>query len=417
MPLIEINDTEGKVVQIKNATAGLQTTEDPGKTLRKKLKEIEALKDAGILPPSLVYTDNLVKTSFIDRNGNTNDSYCIGISFPCGNYQRYIKTTGNGCGSSVGDANNKKEAINNIEVISGICLYGAEKFTLKTAKGTLICLTDLTSCIDEKIEDISVDKSFSIYEVDAIIGLSSFINTLFRWNENINKVHIEIPRGQYYLYLAEAFEKGWILPDIFSKCMTEIDNRHDAIFHAFKKRLNVKNTSKAEPLFLIEQYFRKIIDEGDNICIHKAKEILLQDEIWIKILSTHEIQNWKDLSNLSNIYVFLKYGKKEPNKILLQIDDPIEEKIQFKTSKLIKKIGEESNYRIWGIYPLQEIFIDPIHHYDSDLYYCSNIKMSISLTKRIIGRYRNEIRCLKSCGKLTMHSELDSCILTEQPVA
>lgn len=387
--LLGIGAAEHKTVGIKKVAIDIISIRDTNKTLRKKLTELEAFMEIGILPSDLSLNDKYVRSSCADRHGNINESYCIGVHFPFNNYEHYIKTTGKGFGASIGQARDEKETFSKIEIISGICLYGGERFLLKTAKGDSISLTGLYFNINEAIECIEVDDSLSVYEVEAIINLSTFINDLARWNASIKTVNVEIPKGQYYLFLADAYEKGCLSHELFQACLDEIDKRYEMIFQAYKKRLNVESVNKIDPLLLVEKYCRDIFETNEGICLNKAKEILSEDELWKKLLSVSDVGGWKDLGYLSSVYVFLKIGKKEPNKAVLQVDDPIEEKIQIKALKVVKSLGELSNYRVWGIYPVQKVVLNPIHHEDSDLYYCRNIKLSISSIKKIISKSRN----------------------------
>lgn len=403
--LLGIDEAEHKSVRIKKVEIEIMSTGDANKTLRRKLNEIEIFKEIGILPSSLFLNDKYVKSSCPDRHGNVNENYCIGINFPFNRYDHYIKTTGKGCGASVNQARDEKEIFTNIEIISGICLYGGERFLLRTMKGDDISLTGLNFNIEEMIEDIFVDDSLSVYEIEAIVNLSTFINDMAKSNEAVSTVHAEIPKGQYYLFLADAYEKGWLSPELFQRCLDEIDKRHEMIFQAYKKRLNVKHVNRIDPLSLVEKYCRDIFDTKEGICIGKAKQILSRDALWERILSEHDVEDWKDLGYLSSVYVFLKVGRREPNKAVLQIDDPIEEKIQIKASKVIKKLGESANYRVWGIYPIQKVILNPLHYNDSDLYYCSDIKLDIGLIKNIISKSRNgRVGAPQGAGKFRLDS-------------
>ncbi|MCI5157837.1 MAG: hypothetical protein D3906_05240 [Candidatus Electrothrix sp. AUS1_2] len=155
-----------------------------------------------------------------------------------------------------------------------------------------------------------------------------------------------------------------------------------------KKRLRVRNINMAEPLAAVECYLIDSLEKGGNICLLEAQEILKQDETWRKVLSVSPPEYWKELSYLSHIVTFLKIGKKEPNRAILQVDDPIEEKILIKTTRIIREIGEKDKYKIWGIYPLQKIFLNPEYYPDSDLYYCPDIKLNISILRKIVTQSR-----------------------------
>lgn len=81
-------------------------------------------------------------------------------------------------------------------------------------------------------------------------------------------------------------------------------------------------------------------------------------------------------------------GRREPHKAVLQIDDPIEEKIRIEASRMIERLGVRANYRIWGMYPLQHVVLNPELYPDSDLYYGPNIKLDVSMIRKIISQSR-----------------------------
>ena len=390
-PLLGIHEIDEKPIRIKNATLEMYSAEPTcldNKTVKKKLQELETFQQIGILPLDLALTTRYIRGSFCDRGGNSHHNYFFGISFSDNEFPHYIKTTGKGCGVSVCLTREQQESFERIELINGICLYGNEKFVFETQSGRRISLTEPTLNIREPIRDISVDASFSLYEVDALMGLSAFINRLSERNGKIDTIHLEIPKGQYYLSLAEAYQNRYLSPEIFQQCLAEINKRHEFVFQAYRKRLHVQNIQRIAPLAGVEEYFRDAAHKKQPIHFDRVQEILRRDEIWRKILSIHPTRQWKELGDLSHVFVFLSLGRKEPHKAILQIDDPIEEKIRIEASQMINQLGERANYRVWGIYPLQHVVLNPELYPDSDLYYGPNIKLDVSMIKMIIAQSR-----------------------------
>jgi hypothetical protein len=390
-PLLGIHETEGKSIRIKNVSLEMYSTEPAcldNKTIKKKLQELETFQQIGILPCDLSLTTRYIRGSFCDKSGGFHHNYFFGISFSNNGFPHYIKTTGKGCGVSVCLAREQQESFQRIELINGICLYGNEKFVFVTQTGQRISLTEPNLDIREPIRGISVDASFSLYEVDALVGLSSFINRLAEHNGKIDTIHIEIPKGQYYLSLAEAYQNRYLSPEIFQQCLAEIDKRHELVFQAYRRRLRVENIQRIAPLANVEEYFLDAAHKKQPICFERVREVLRRDEVWQRILSVHPATQWKELSDLSHVFVFLALGRKEPHKAVLQIDDPIEEKIRIEASQMIDQLGERANYRIWGIYPLQHVVLNPELYPDSDLYYGPNIRLDVSMIKKIISQSR-----------------------------
>ncbi len=390
-PLLGIHEIDGKSIRIKNVTLKMYSAEPAcldNKTVKRKLQELETFQQIGVLPFDLALTTRYIRGSFCDKGGGFHHNYFWGISFSSNEFPHYVKTTGKGCGESVYLAHEQQESFQRIELINGICLYGNEKFRLETQTGHWISLTEPNFGIQEPIRDISVDASFSLYEVDALMGLSSFINRLSERNGKIDTIHIEIPKGQYYLSLAEAYQNHYLSPEIFQQCLAEIDARHELVFQAYRKRLRIENIRRIAPLAGVEEYFLDAAHKKQPICFDRVQAILWRDETWQKILSIYPATQWKELGDLSHVFVFLALGRREPHKAVLQIDDPIEEKIRIEASRMIERLGVRANYRIWGMYPLQHVVLNPELYPDSDLYYGPNIKLDVSMIRKIISQSR-----------------------------
>lgn len=390
-PILGLHEIGETSIRIKNVTMEIISTDSPhlyNKSIEKKLQELRIFQEIGILPQDLSLMSQYIKCSFNDKSGNHHHNYFFGISSSDNDFQHYIKTTGKGCGMSVNLAHEHQEVFRQIELISGICLYGNKKFQLRTQTGRSISLTEQSVAIKEPISDISVDDSLSLYEIEAIMRLSSFVNMLVQQNGDINTIHVEIPKGQYHLLLAEAYQNNYLSPEIYQQSLAEIDKRHNRVFQAYKRRLHIQNIHRITPLSCLENYFHNSAHKKQPICIKEAQGILSQNRLWQRILSLHPAIQWKELGYLSHVFVFLSIGRKEPHKAVLQIDDPIEEKIHIRASDVINRLGEKPNYRVWGIYPLQKVVLDPDSHPDSGLYYCPEIKLDMSTTKKVLAQYR-----------------------------
>lgn len=389
--LLGLHETAGTPIQIKHATLEMSAFTPvhlADKTITKKLHELRLFQNIGVLPSDLVPPTHYIKSSFQDHGQHVHHNYFFGVSFAQNGFRHYIKTTGKACGMSINLAHDRQETFQEIEVINGICLYGNEHFLLRTQAGNVLSLTARNLSIQEPICDIWVDDHFSLYEVEAIIGLSSFINELVAHTRNIRTIHVEIPRGQYYLFLAEAYQQNLLSPELFQRCMAAIDTRHERIFQAYRKRLKVANIQRISSLSTVENYFCERVSRRQPICFRTVQELLGRDPTWQKILAISPITRWKELSYLSHTVPFLGVGKKQPHKAVLQVDDPIEEKIRINAARIINQLGDRSNYRIWGIYPLQRVVLNPETHPDSDLYHCPHIPLSVSMIKKVMAQTR-----------------------------
>ena len=157
-------------------------------------------------------------------------------------------------------------------MISGICLF-AEKFKLQTEDGRVASLTDRGLDLTAPVKEVCVDQRLSVYECEAVLGLSSFINALQQRNPgHKGTAYLEIPRGAYYLYLAPAYASGLLSAKLFRRATDEIDARHARLLSLYRKRLNFSCIADVNPLAEVENYLRVALNDAGPIDLGTALE-------------------------------------------------------------------------------------------------------------------------------------------------
>lgn len=367
--------------------------------LQKQLARIEMFKRAAILPEGLSYTGRHVRHRVLDARGEAHDSCFLEVELPSAG-RRYIKLAGSGCGLPLGSLQ-KQFPFWQVDVISGICLF-ADKFLLRTADGRKTSLTHSGFDLTAPVEEVCVDRRLSVYECEAVLGLSSFINALRHENPGSPGIaYLEIPRGAYYLYLVPAYVRGLLSADLFRRAMDEIDARHARLLSLYRKRLNFSCVEEVSPLTEIESYLREALSDGGLLDLGTALERLRKQPTWRRVLSVEPVNDWVEISRLAHAVVLIEHGRQSPGRAVVQVDDPLQERIRHRTSRLLRKLGETRHHAVLGVYPMQTVVPDVQRHPDSDLFAVQPaIPLDLACARRIVAATRPPIPVRTRCKKL-----------------
>ncbi len=352
----------GMRLNIKKSKLEVIKNEEGPKSLRKKVNTMNRFKDIDILSQNVGIKNFSLKNCFETNSGEVMERFSVGIDFP-GNDQTYFMEV-------VGKKDeelNGGEKIKNLNILSGICLFGYKNLGYKYEDGTSHFFSEYKP-ITGKIEEIFYTESLSVYEIDAILGLSETIKEVKKNFSGKVEVYLELPRVQYYLHLAQYLQKGLISNTQYEKYLKIVDARCEKIFSIMKKRGNGIEFKKINSLEPLEKIFKDVVGGVKKLSFSECVLCLSQKESWRKILEVMEVSNFSQMEYMSYVCSMLNYGEKKKETLLLQIDDPIEQKILSKTQQVLGKINERKNYRIWGMYPTQKIFLNPEVYPNSDLY-------------------------------------------------
>lgn len=245
-----------------------------------------------------------------------------------------------------------------IDLITGICLFSADSVQAIGNSGTQFSVTSPREEISEPIHTIQVSDQLSVYEVEAIVRLSLFINAITQDNPQVRNVYLNNPKVEYYLYILDAVEKGFISKELAKEWFLKVDARNKRLFDLVEKRIRKPDiaVSPNMPLEPIEEFVKEQIALGNALQLKEAIELLAASSpLWADILSIQRPQNWNDLNFLSYAYAYLQAGESfyDNPHVLVAVENPTESKIFALTKKIIAAMKKNSRkkYNIVGLYP------------------------------------------------------------------
>lgn len=247
-----------------------------------------------------------------------------------------------------------------LDIITGVCLYSSDSVKAIATDGEEFSFTAPNVDITKIIEDFRINPQLTVYEIESIIRLSSFIRA-FRSTKESGRVIINNPKVEYYLYLLPALERGFINPSKALTWFSQVDERHQRLFNIMCKRLS-KNSAvqpcvvPINPLDAIRDYVISTVESGQIPQISEAKEKLTKDSrLWADIFAVEDPGSWNQLSYLSYPQAYLDVAAN--SNLLVAVENPTESKIFAHAKKLSNAIpeGNNNNHDIIGFYPHEMI--------------------------------------------------------------
>lgn len=322
--------------------------------LRQK-KLASQLMTVGLLPKSL-----LIGVQGIGH-GSKNDPTFLDLQFDQKQFFTHIRIHQFDGRTVLGNRNFNPSLIgeniqnSRVNIITGVCLFGSGSAVGITDKGKEISLTfpaDIEKATVDKlgvIKTISINKPPHLYEVDTILRISDFINTL-----TINAVvYLHIPKIEYYTYALDLYKKGLIKKEQISQWFEEVDKRANYISNFLDSKIKDKKKIFISPLVSAEEYIKSTL----NPHIEVIKKILSKDPLWEILLSEVTVSSLADIRNLNYIYPYILLSN---NSTLLAVENPEENGIMIRLQKnnLIKIAGKRN---IIGLYPHTRVIIKDGH--------------------------------------------------------
>jgi hypothetical protein len=280
-------------------------------------------------------------------------------------------------------------------IFTGSCLGSIEFANAITTEGRKISLTKRTDSIAEKIVDIQFHGNMSVYEIATIVESSSLISSMINSNPNFEKVIINLPSGNYYLYVLEAFENGFLSSSQVLEYFEKIDTKEKVILNSLQKRI----TKQSSRDVLLET--QSNIDDSVKIKIKKyvadnnptqlgfVDELKksLTSQVFKEIIKSQDISTYYDF--LNNDYISLYLERTAPT---VFVENYIEEFLLSKAKDLAKvlKIDITNIHSAIYIFPRLVANIEFIgdNSFRNSLYLAEG-KLKLSTFKEILRFYRN----------------------------
>lgn len=265
-----------------------------------------------------------------------------------------------------------------INIVSGPCLYSAHTAQAIAADGTVFSLTHPGEEIDQAITKLHVDNQLSTYEIEAVVRLSSIIQTLTKHTAHIEEIFLNIPHTEYYLYILDAYNAGHISSALATEWFKNVDTRHSQLTQLMRKRV-IKNVGReisvaeATPLEPIRQYIVETVKRGQTPLLSSAINLLKSSsQLWADLLETEQPDSWHHLNYLCYVFAELQAGM-SPNDndkqvVAIAIENPIEVKIFATAKKLAPRLPQRGyHFNVIGLYPHEQVV--PIGENDRALMY------------------------------------------------
>ena len=284
--------------------------------------------------------------------------------------------------------------VKNINVLTGICLFNTVGAQVETVDRTF-SLTNPYEEISQKALRIKIKNQLTLYEVETITRLTQAINMITSGQDNIDNIFVHIPRVEYYTYILDGYEKGYITSSDALRWFDEVDNRAERVFSLLSRRLEKRTiVSVISPLAPIEEYLKQTIENGEIPKIGKAVKILRQSEGLIaeatSLVSLNAFAELNYISYQSAVLTSGYTGRWGPDVVGVIIDNPSEEAIMINATRLSRNIGGlDESFNMVGMYIHPKVLIDaPKGSLERQLYFYQD-EVDLATVRNVLKIYKD----------------------------
>ncbi len=274
-------------------------------------------------------------------------------------------------------------------IVTSQCIFGAGGVNAVTSKGEKLSMTQSGVSIEHAIVDIEVEERLSLYELEALYRVVSFINALSSNDTNYKKVVVTAPKVSYYLYAFNLFEKGLLSSDLMLKWIEAVDKRSERVTRLIQKRLNkCLDVESRSPLDGIGDYFKQTISQGSQPNLEDAISILRgTDPIYKRLFEFRKPISWIDLAeNISISIEELRHAFETAEGAVI-VKSPKQERTFLHTERLADFLFDENHgVRLLAMYPHEQVVVAHEGSRKKALYHVKE-PATISGAKKVIRRY------------------------------
>lgn len=236
-------------------------------------------------------------------------------------------------------------------VVSGPCLFSDQAAQAYLETGRFVPLTNPADPVTEKVGGLKISPHLSTYEIEAVVRLSSLIKALVN-TARIDAVHLNIPQVEYYLYLLNPYQKGYLSREQMLEWLDHVDKRHDRLFALMKKRstrAKSVDVSDQAPLEPIKGYISEAIQDGYIPSLNEAKKLLRSNNsFWNNLMEVEEPASWQELNNLSYVFAELNagvscMGENMVGNVAVVVENPTESNIFAHAKEVADKLKARKN--------------------------------------------------------------------------
>lgn len=213
------------------------------------------------------------------------------------------------------------------------------------------------------VVDIEVDTRSTLYEHDTVYKLTHTIKQVLQSYSNPIRVSLNLPQVEYYLYLLEAYNHGFISADLLLKWFSIVDVRYAKNLFLYQSAMQAVMQGYAfytvEPLSFIKPYIMNLVKQRkkvafSDILVWVSKSKTLYGDIVLKVTGTpFEPKTFMELADLSYVVALMTDDLCTSNHLTLMVDNPQEAKIYSRMKQISGCLQHSPN--IVGLYPKSKI--------------------------------------------------------------
>ncbi len=257
-----------------------------------------------------------------------------------------------------------------VQVVTGPCLFGTNSTEAILHDGRRVSLTDpFIKPIDYPVAQLQLNQRLSLYEIEFIYRMGSFLGRYARENPNVDKVFLNMPKYEYYTYPLQAYNLGLMPKELMQAWMAAVDARSNAMAKLYSRAVTAVSGrsdlafQELTPMEALGQEIRRRAADGTRVTYPEAKEILEQDArfggLWSAALKEicekgAKEDPMKSLPHASYAVaeLFAAQSSQERKVIGLPVEDATEERIMGSAHKVLsgQLAQQEKSYRLAGIH-------------------------------------------------------------------
>jgi hypothetical protein len=262
-----------------------------------------------------------------------------------------------------------------INLVTGCCLFSDRTLRVFGVDDTEFdCLFDTGKLVRGPVARIEQSPSLTLYELECacrLPGLTADLIGAIPAQTPIT-VTLDMPRVQYYLYLLDAFNRGFLTRALMLRWLALVDRRSRLITDLFRRRLveAIECTAPgrrvsiqlAASLTCLESAIHTSIATGTPLAVSEMTGILAtHDRIWSTLLAVRTPQRYRDVINLSYVVEQLRAGIVRADgsrRLTIAVDDVSERRVCAAARRAGAELQTTGSYRgtLVGLYPLPRIF-------------------------------------------------------------
>jgi hypothetical protein len=275
-----------------------------------------------------------------------------------------------------------------VNFVTGWCLFSNRAARLRSDRGSFSCLTPNAPPVDAPVGSIESSWELTLYELESALRLPWLTADMIALLplEMPVTVTIDVPRVQYYLYLFDAFQRGFVAPELMLFWFDLVDERNSRVCDLLERELAAAlsdvlpsrsvRVRRADGMGHLEPWIRDAVETRTPPEVAAIAGLLSADDaLWSLAIGKTSPASYRDLINLSYVVEQLRGGTNcgsERPPLGIAIDNPSERRACARARAIAREVrGEGGNGRgmsLLGLHPLERAFTSEATG-PSDLYY------------------------------------------------